>query len=947
MISKNWLISLGRYSLNTILMLISSVFMLISTPSYSTSIDASVSIRSDDGLWTQKVKNLAAVSVETDTGQDASLPRSQIYTLDKDRLNTQLAKSPMEFSPQVAASPLVILLPLPQGGYTQVRVEEAPLLSPELQSQHPGIKTYRVTGIDDPSATGRLDVTPAGFHGQLISSQGTLYVDPVGNDTYRSYWKRDAVSGEPFQCETASKQQSDILGGLPFLSLSAVNNPSGDQLRTYRMAISATGEYTDFFGGTAGATAQITTTLNRVTGIFERDMAISFNIIATNIYDDPDTDPFPDSPSAGTLANLNQADLDSNVGSDNYDIGHIFNQGGGGGVSLGLGIVCTDGSKAKGATSLPNPSGDVFDVDYVSHEIGHQLGGSHTWNSNTGSCSAGQFATSAAYEPGSGSTIMGYAGICSGQNVQPNSDDYFHSRSFDEITAYRDGGGACGTVTATGNNAPIADAGADYTIPQDTPFKLTAAGSDPDVDTLTYNWEQYDLGTRDGLPQSTFTTGPLFRSVTHTTDATRTLPTFSDVLAVAPDSPSTTWEMLPTVDRSLNFRVTARDNRANGGGVDWDAMQITVAGSPFRMTAPSRGENLECGGDEAISWSVGGGSVASNVRILLSEDNGNSFSTLVASTVNDGSAIVSVPTDTSAANAYLMLEPTDNIFFAVSGQVSLVDELDPIVTPPANLIGVECTAPDGASPDIGTAVSMDQCDSALFESNDAPSVFPLGSSTVNWSAVDDAGNSTTASQTINVVDTTRPDISAPGNIIAECESPDGTAVDLGGAVVADICDVSPAISNDALALFPLGETFVTWSAIDSSGNVGIDMQTVTITDTIPPQIEVDLSPGVIWPPNHKLVKVRASITVVDVCDSDLQVRLVSITSNEPDNGLGDGDTANDIQDADFGTDDRVFSLRAERSGLGDGRTYTVTYEVEDGSGNVAIETATVNVPLEL
>ena len=261
------------------------------------------------------------------------------------------------------------------------------------------------------------------------------------------------------------------------------------------------------------------------------------------------------------------------------------------------------------------------------------------------------------------------------------------------------------------------------------------------------------------------------------------------------------------------------------------------------MTAPSRGENLECGGDEAISWSVGGGSVASNVRILLSEDNGNSFSTLVASTVNDGSAIVSVPTDTSAANAYLMLEPTDNIFFAVSGQVSLVDELDPIVTPPANLIGVECTAPDGASPDIGTAVSMDQCDSALFESNDAPSVFPLGSSTVNWSAVDDAGNSTTASQTINVVDTTRPDISAPGNIIAECESPDGTAVDLGGAVVADICDVSPAISNDALALFPLGETFVTWSAIDSSGNVGIDMQTVTITDTIPPQIEIRWVPG--------------------------------------------------------------------------------------------------------
>jgi hypothetical protein len=943
MISKKQLFSPDKSSSSIVLTLITSVVMLISTPSYSASTDASISMRSDDGLWTQKLKTFSAVSAETeaDAVQHVSVPRSQIFTLDKALMDTQLAKSPMEFSVQVMASPLVMMLPLPQGGYTQVRVEESPLLSPALQSQYPGIKTYRVTGIDDPSATGRFDVTPAGFHGQLISSQGTLYVDPAGDDTYQSYWKHDVVSSEPFQCETTSEQQSSALGDLTFPSLSMVNNPSGNQLRTYRMAISTPGEYTNFFGGTAGAAAQITTTLNRVTGIFERGMSISFNLVATNIYDDPDTDPFPDNPSASTLANKNQEVLDDIVGSDNYDIGHIFNQGGGGGVSLGLGIVCTDGSKAKGATSLPNPSGDVFDVDYVSHEIGHQLGGSHTWNSNTGSCSAGQFAASAAYEPGSGSTIMGYAGICSGQNVQPNSDDYFHSRSFDEITAYRDGGGACGTVTATGNNAPIADAGADYTIPQDTPFKLTATGSDPDVDTLTYNWEQYDLGTRDGLPQSTFTAGPVFRSVTHTTDATRTLPTFPDVLAAAPGSPSTTWEMLSTVDRSLNFRVTARDNRANGGGVDWDAMQITVAGAPFRVTSPSGGENLECGGDEAIFWSVGGGSVASNVRVLLSEDNGSNFSTLVASTANDGSATVSVPTDTVAADVYLMLEPTDNIFFAVSGQVSLVDGLDPVVTPPADLIGVECTAPDGASPDIGTAVSTDQCDSALIESNDAPSVFPLGSTAVNWSAVDDSGNSTTAVQTINVIDTTVPDISAPGHIVAECTSPDGTAIDLGEAVVADICDVSPAISDDALALYPLGETVVTWSATDLSGNVGTDTQTVTVTDTIPPQIEVVLSTEVIWPPNHKLVTVKASITVVDVCDADLQVRLVSITSNEPDNGLGDGDKANDIQ---LGTDDLVFSLRAERSGLGDGRTYTVTYEVEDDSGNVAIETATVSVP---
>lgn len=229
-------------------------------------------------------------------------------------------------------------------------------------------------------------------------------------------------------------------------------------MRTYRLAISVTGEYTRFFdgtpptAGTPNTVNQIATTVNRVTGIYEREVQSGLQLVATRIFQDPATDPF----SSGDFRTENQTELDTNVGNANYDIGHVFSQGGSGGVAS-LGVVCVNGSKARGFTSLANPSGDPFDVDFVAHEIGHQFAGNHTWTANTGSCSdAGQFVASAAYEPGSGSTIMAYAGICGAQDVQANSDAYFHTHNYDEIVAFRTSGNGstCGTATATGNNPP-------------------------------------------------------------------------------------------------------------------------------------------------------------------------------------------------------------------------------------------------------------------------------------------------------------------------------------------------------------------------------------------------------------------------------------------------------------------------------------------------------------
>jgi len=898
---------------------------------------------SEDGVWVA-LPVLQAQSLKA----SAALMGPQVYRaygLNKAVLTKVLGAAPMEFTHARSAGQTVITLPMPEGKYQRFNIEVSPILSLDLQAEHPDIQTYRAQGIDDPSATARLDLTPLGFHAQILSSEGSVLVDPMtgGNaNVYVSFWKHDA-RGEPFQCYVEGGISSMILRGV------YATRPSGDQLRTYRLAMTATGEYTQYFEarqcanpppagcGRNAAIAQITTTVNRVTGIYEREVAVRFTLTATNIYEDPD-DPFPTGTNVnGALLDQNQADLDAKVGSANYDIGHIVSAGGDGGYA-GVGVVCNNASKGRGGTSRPDPLGDPFDVDYVAHEMGHQMGGNHTFNGTTGSCGGGNRAAGSAYEPGSGTTIMAYAGICGAEDVQPNSDDYFHTKSFDEITTYRDGGGAaCGTQTATGNNAPTVNAGADYTIPRNTPFTLTASGSDPDGDALTYCWEEFDLGA--ATPPPNMADGPLLRSRPPTASPSRTFPQLSDILS----GTTNPWERLPTVDRTLTFRVTARDNHINGGGVDYDTMTVTVTGDPFQITRPASGDRLECGGNTQLTWDAGGGSMASDVKALISYDGGNAFADLLSSTPNDGNESVTVPKNLTNTGR-IKLEAIGNIFFDISGPFSIVDTTPPVLTPPASLPAVECTSHSGASPALGAATATDLCDASLDISNNAPGVFPLGTTSVSWTAMDDSGNVSQAAQMVTVVDTTPPTISAPPNVTAECTSPAGTPVALGTPTTSDICDSTLAVSNNAPPLFGLGSTSVSWTALDDSGNSASAAQLVTIQDTTPPTLHLSVSPSVLWSPDHKMVTIQATITATDICDAHPMVRLVSITSNESDNGLGDGDTSNDIQGASFGQDDREFRLRAERSGTGSGRIYPITYAVTDGSGNSTLGQATVQVP---
>ncbi|HJQ71162.1 MAG TPA: zinc-dependent metalloprotease family protein [Blastocatellia bacterium] len=617
-------------------------------------------------------------------GERAVVPTVyRTFRLDQKQLSSILAVTPKEFSPSAATAAVTITLPMPDGKLARFHAEESPIMEPGLAAQFPEIKTYRGQGIDDPTATTRFDLTPAGFHAIVLSASDTVYVDPYAKDEtahYVSYYKRDyRRQGASFQCffDEANKD----LPQAPARQAPSVSNAG--TLRTYRLALAATVEYTAAAGGTVpAAMARMTTTMNRVNGIYERDLSIRMVMVANNasLVFTAEPDGYTNN-NGFTMLGQNQTKLDTVIGNANYDIGHVFSTGGGGVAQLN--VPCVTNNKARGVTGLSNPVGDVFDVDYVSHEIGHQFGANHTFNGSSGSCSSSF--SPAKHEPGSGSTIMAYAGICSLQDLQLNSNDYFHVKSIEEILDYvTNGSGTCAAQTATGNSQPTVNAGPDFTIPKGTPFTLTATGGDPNGDALTYCWEEYDLGP--SSPPDNDADGfarPIFRSYSPVPSSSRTFPSLGYILNNANTPPPSyacangvgvcaTGEVLPAITRQMSFQVTARDNRAGGGGISTDtvAINVTATSGPFFIMQPDTATTWNSGESQTVTWDVANTTAGpvncANVKISLSTDGGNTFPVVVAaSTPNDGTQNVIVPC-APTTKARIKVEAVGNIFFDVS-----------------------------------------------------------------------------------------------------------------------------------------------------------------------------------------------------------------------------------------------------------------------------------------
>ena len=605
---------------------------------------------------------------------------SDIYKLNIEALKNKLVNVPKR-TDGLEPSNVIINFPEANGKITSYRIKEASIMSDALQIKYPNIQSYVGQGVENPASLIRFSITPQGLHSmRLNTGNGAEFIDPYtkDGDYYIVYAKRDLPAlAESLVCHF---NDNTIEDNIPDFNAVQKRNANDSMLRTFRLAIACTIEYADFHIQAAGlgaaplaqkkaaVMAAMNVTMTRVNGVYEKELSVTMLFVPNN--DDiifVNADNF-DNGDADILINESQQVIDNIIGNANYDIGHTFSTGGGGLAALNS--PCNNANKARGITGQLAPIGDPFDIDFVAHEMGHQFGAPHTFNGTTGSCAGNNRNPVTAYEPGSGTTIMAYAGICGVQNVQGNSDVYFHQTSlqfmWNNITL---GNSTCGALVNTGNTAPIAEAGANFTIPITTPYMLTGASNDPDgTATHTYTWEQYNLGPA-GVPTEATVAGPLVRSFEGTSNKTRYIPRLSDLIT---SNGSTEWEKLASVNRDINFQLTVRDNDANGGQTATDNMTATVTNTagPFIVTSQNNTTTWSQGNTETITWNVAGTNAGAvntpNVDILLSTDGGLTYPTTLATAVpNDGAQDIIVP-NMNAENCRVMVKGNGNIFFNIN-----------------------------------------------------------------------------------------------------------------------------------------------------------------------------------------------------------------------------------------------------------------------------------------
>ncbi|TCN53703.1 T9SS C-terminal target domain-containing protein [Flavobacterium circumlabens] len=628
----------------------------------------------NDALW-QKV-NATSVFNRKVTAEDSE---KLYFKLNADFLKEKLTAATDKKSKSNTSE---ITVPNTNGVLERFTIWESSNFDPELQAKYPDIRAYEGAGIDDKSAKIHFSLSPAGLQSMVLrvdKSPEFIESNPDDKAQYVVFASKSTLAKATLNCSTKEVSNNQKAAKNVLAAKEASNNKV---FKTLRLALSCTGEYTAYFGGTkAGALAAMNSTLTRVNGIFNRDLAIKLVLIANNdalIYTNAATDPYSNA-SEGTDGAWNQevqTTLTNVIGNSAYDIGHLFGASGGGGNAGCIGCICVNPTasepdgKGSGYTSPSNakPEGDTFDIDFVIHEFGHQLGANHTFSYD------GSERTNVNVEPGSGSTIMGYAGISEDYDVQNNSDDYFAYVSILQIQNTLSSV-SCPVSTTLTNNPPTISAGPDYTIPKGTAFVLKGTGSDAEGNTITYCWEENDNATStSGETSKAYPTKPdgaLFRSFLPVSSPIRYMPQLDAVLQ---NKLSSTWESVSNIARTLNFTLTGRDNAAQGTAqTRTDAMVVVVNANagPFAVTSQNT-DNIGWanGSQQTISWSVNNTTAlagSANVNIKLSTDGGLTFPiTLVSGTPNDGSEIITVPADIKATTCRLLIEPTANIYYAVN-----------------------------------------------------------------------------------------------------------------------------------------------------------------------------------------------------------------------------------------------------------------------------------------
>lgn len=621
----------------------------------------------------------------------------QLFSLNEALLKSVTSKAPLENTLSLNNISAIISFPMADGHLERFSIYEASVMQPALQAKYSNIRSYVGRGINNKALSLRFDLNPHGLHAMIVTAnREVIYINSLKNNSsmYVVFNRKDAKKNQTFICLEPHADKAKISSQTE----QASGNINDGTLRQYRFAVATGAEFSNLLLNGSEVTDEekkasvmevLVTDLVRINEVYETDFGVRLvyvNNMDTIIYLDPKSDPFTSNTLTGFLflwGSSGQSAMNKNIGKENYDIGHSLVGFPTGGNAGGLGSVCNNNSKGLGVTGfISNLTSDPFIIDYWAHEIGHQFGANHTFDYS-------YEGTIAQIEPGSGSTIMGYAGTTNA-DVQSNSDPYFSAASIQQVTDFIQGtgGSSCSVNTQTSNGALTVDAGKDYVIPASTPFKLRGSGVDEDAgDILTYCWEQIDVVKNDGtssiFPSPAATTGPVFRSLTPVYTNERTFPTLSSILD---GSNANTWEVLPEVSRLLNFRLTARDNHTGGGNTAGDNTRITVtdAAGPFNITSFNTATSIGEGSVQTINWAVANTNIApvncDFVKISLSIDGGNSFPyILLANTPNDGAEDITIPfINGSTSVARIKIESVGNIFFDINNADFSIDGTLPV-----------------------------------------------------------------------------------------------------------------------------------------------------------------------------------------------------------------------------------------------------------------------------
>lgn len=648
------------------------------------------------------------------------------FLLDFKKMTKRLAKAPLE-SATAKSSTIKLSLPLPGGKIEEFRFFESPCMSPGLAAKYPQIKSFRAISNENTGHHARVDYGTMGFHAVVYTTNGTVYIDPYythSEDYYISYYTRDhKVDASEYSATCGTDYHEDQISIDKGLLKDKINERShksaGEEVikKTYRLAVTTTGEWGSRYGTVENVLSRIVTGVNRLNMIFENEIATFFELIDRNdelIFLDPATDPFESPRQGRVLVGENSFVINNIIGNAAYDVGHVLTERCTDGVAgiAALGSACLV-NKGNGVSCVGGSNISAFVVNTTAHEIGHQFNGTHSWNNCPNA--QGQRTLGTAWEPGSGSTILSYAGVCGSQNIVGTNDDYFHVGNLDQFLRFIETTGRCAEDTPSGNHAPeIGDVFGDgLFIPIATPFELDATATDEDGDFLTYHWEQMDTGPISPVGEPTGNSAS-FRSFPPSPESKRVFPRIAAIVGGI----GSNVEVLPLYSRDLTFRFTVKDNHPGAGMTVWEEIKFRASDSagPFRITAPNSLTFVEVADEMLVEWDVANTDNdiinCQAVDIYFSTNNGDSFEYLLKeNTPNDGSEIIEIP-NILTNEGKIKVKARDNIFFQLNRSNIIVREQ----SEPGFYINLEQNTYEACLPD---PVSI-ELSSTAFQSFDDP-----------------------------------------------------------------------------------------------------------------------------------------------------------------------------------------------------------------------------------